>query len=118
MRAVLPLAGGATFLAMLDATVTNLAIPDLHQDFPGPAVADLTWVITAYAVLFAAVLTPAGRLADVIGRRRLFVTRGGVFPLLSPASAYSRSCRWPARSRPTSGCWWPRGPSRAQAPPR
>jgi EmrB/QacA subfamily drug resistance transporter len=87
MRAVLPLAGGATFLAMLDTSVTNLAIPDLHHDFTGPAVADLTWVITAYAVLFAAVLTPAGRLADVIGRRRLYVTGVGLFTLMSLACA-------------------------------
>src|SRR5439155_877012 len=53
----------------------------------GPAVADLTWVITAYAVLFAAVLTPAGRLADVVGRRRLYVTGVGLFTLMSLACA-------------------------------
>ncbi len=70
------LASGATFLAMLDATVTNLAIADLRSDFTHASVGDLTWVITAYAVLFAALLAPAGRLADVVGRRALF--RGGV----------------------------------------
>src|SRR5581483_1520094 len=47
----------------------------------------LSWVITAYAVAFAAVLLPAGRLADVIGRRRLYLGGIGVFTLMSLACA-------------------------------
>ena len=73
------LASGATFLAMLDATVTNLAIADLRHDFTSASVAGLTWVITLYAVLFAALLAPAGRLADVVGRRLLFRSGVAVF---------------------------------------
>lgn len=84
---VLALAAGAAFLAMLDATVANLAIPDLAADFPGTGVADLSWVITAYAVAFAAALAPAGRLADTIGRRRLYITGVGLFTLMSAAAA-------------------------------
>lgn len=80
---LLLVAAGATFLAMLDATVANLAIPDLRTDFPDASVADLSWVITAYAVPFAAVLTPAGRLADIVGRRRLYAWGVGFFTLLS-----------------------------------
>ena len=57
------LAAGATFLAMLDATVANLAVPDLHADFPDASLSGLTWIVTLYAVLFAALLAPAGRLA-------------------------------------------------------
>ncbi len=64
---VLLLAAGATFLAMLDATVANLAIADLDHDFRHATIADLSWVVTAYAVPFAALLTPAGRLAGVVG---------------------------------------------------
>src|SRR5438309_6274075 len=86
-RGVLALASGAAFLSMLDATVANLAIPDLHARYPGAPVTRLSWVITAYAVAFAAMLLPAGRLADVIGRRRLYLGGIGIFTLMSLACA-------------------------------
>lgn len=57
---LLLLASSATFLAVLDVTIVNLAIPDLHKDFEGSALADLSWVITAYATVFAALLAPHG----------------------------------------------------------
>ncbi|TDD82086.1 MFS transporter [Actinomadura darangshiensis] len=81
------LAAGATFLAMLDATVANLAVADLHADFPGTSLSGLTWVITLYAVLFAALLAPAGRLADLVGRRSLYLWGTGLFTLASAACA-------------------------------
>jgi EmrB/QacA subfamily drug resistance transporter len=81
------LAAGATFLAMLDATVANLAVADLHADFPGSTLSGLTWVITLYAVLFAALLAPAGRFADLVGRRSLYLWGTGVFTLASLACA-------------------------------
>ncbi|MGH3875485.1 MAG: MFS transporter [Actinophytocola sp.] len=74
--AVMLTASGAGFLAMLDSTVTSLAVPALHRDFPAASLPSLSWVISAYAVAFAALLAPSGRLADTLGRRRLFV--GGV----------------------------------------
>ncbi|WP_189132809.1 MFS transporter [Wenjunlia tyrosinilytica] len=77
------LASGATFLAVLDVTIVNLAIPDLHNDFDSADIADLSWVVTLYATLFAALLAPAGRLADVIGRRSLFIAGMGGFTLMS-----------------------------------
>ncbi|MEO3783235.1 MFS transporter [Actinocorallia sp. B10E7] len=82
---ILPLAAGATFLAMLDATVTNLAFPDLQRDFDGATISGLTWIVTLYAVSFAALLAPAGRLADLLGRRRLYRAGIGVFTLASLA---------------------------------
>ncbi|GGM63651.1 hypothetical protein GCM10011608_56230 [Micromonospora sonchi] len=83
---VIALASGAAFLALLDATVANLAVPGIRRDFDPLSVSDATWVITAYAVVFAALLSPAGRLADTIGVRRLFVWGVGVF------SAFSLLC--------------------------
>ncbi|MBT2488414.1 MFS transporter [Streptomyces sp. ISL-96] len=76
-------ASGGTFLAMLDSTVTNLAVPDLSRDFPTASLPDLSWVISAYAVMFAALLVPAGRLSDVLGRRRLFLLGIGIFTAAS-----------------------------------
>ena len=71
--ATLLVACGATFIAFLDVTVVNVAFPALSESFAGTSVSDLSWVVSIYAVVFAALLTPAGQLADVIGRRRLFV---------------------------------------------
>ncbi|WP_327344219.1 DHA2 family efflux MFS transporter permease subunit [Streptomyces europaeiscabiei] len=76
-------ASGGTFLAMLDSTVTNLAVPDLAKDFSSASLSGLSWVISAYAVLLAALLVPAGRLSDVLGRRRLFLLGIGIFTTAS-----------------------------------
>jgi EmrB/QacA subfamily drug resistance transporter len=87
----LVLAAGAAFLAILDVTIVNLAIPALGRAYPRSSITALSWVITAYATLFAALLAPAGRLADVIGRRTLF--RAGVagFAVMSAACAAAPS---------------------------
>ncbi|MFJ9775028.1 MFS transporter [Kitasatospora sp. NPDC101157] len=81
--AVTILAAGATFLAMLDATVVNLAIPELRSGFPSESLTDVMWVITIYAVPLAALLAPAGRLADVVGRWRLYLAGVGIFVVAS-----------------------------------
>jgi EmrB/QacA subfamily drug resistance transporter len=70
---VLLLTAGATFIAFLDTTVVNVAFPDLAKSFPSDRVSDLSWVVSSYAVLFVALLTPAGRIADALGRKRLFL---------------------------------------------
>ncbi|HEX4280398.1 MAG TPA: DHA2 family efflux MFS transporter permease subunit [Solirubrobacteraceae bacterium] len=88
---LLLLAAGAAFLALLDVTVVNLAIPALGRAYPDSSVSSLSWVITAYATVFAALLAPAGRLADVIGRRALFRAGVGGFALMSAACAAAPS---------------------------
>jgi EmrB/QacA subfamily drug resistance transporter len=90
-RKVLLLSATATFIAFLDVTVVNVAFPSLQEDFPRSDLATLSWVLTSYAVLFAALLTPAGRLADVVGRRRLFVIGVALFTAASAASAAAPS---------------------------
>jgi EmrB/QacA subfamily drug resistance transporter len=84
---LLALAAGAAFLALLDVTVVNLAIPALGRAYPSTSVGTLSWVITAYATLFAALLAPAGRLADIVGRRTLFRAGVGMFGVMSAACA-------------------------------
>lgn len=64
---------GGSFVAFLDATITNLAIPSLAHQFRGTGFETLTWVIMIYAVTFAAFLAPAGRVADLVGRRHLYL---------------------------------------------
>jgi len=88
---VLAVASGAAFLAMLDATVANLAVADLHTDFPAVAIGDLSWVITIYAMTFAALLAPGGRFADLLGRRGLLAGGALVFTIMSLVAAVAPS---------------------------
>jgi EmrB/QacA subfamily drug resistance transporter len=53
--------------------VVNVAFPELEREFAAASRADLSWVLNAYNILFAALLVPAGRLADIVGRRRMFL---------------------------------------------
>ncbi|WP_405594774.1 DHA2 family efflux MFS transporter permease subunit [Streptomyces sp. NBC_01410] len=76
-------ASGATFLAVLDTTVVNIAFADLRVDFPDASLSQLTWVVTAYTVVFAALLAVAGRVADVIGRKKLFLWSTVLFTVAS-----------------------------------
>jgi EmrB/QacA subfamily drug resistance transporter len=62
----------AIFLTTLDLFVVNVALPVVAADFSDASLASLSWILTAYAIVFAAVLVPAGKLGDLYGRRRLF----------------------------------------------
>jgi EmrB/QacA subfamily drug resistance transporter len=62
----------AVFVSFLDVTIVNVAFPDIEKDFADTARADLSWVLNAYNIVFAALLVPAGRIADLVGRRRMF----------------------------------------------
>src|SRR3954453_3034857 len=69
----------AVFMAFLDVTIVNIAFPDLRADFSSASLAGLSWVLNAYNIVFAACLIPAGRLADRVGRRRVFFWGLGLF---------------------------------------
>ena len=69
---VLLVTGVAVFMGFLDVTIVNVAFPDLERDFGAASRADLSWVLNAYNIVFAALLVPAGRVADIVGRRRMF----------------------------------------------
>src|SRR3954471_12986454 len=60
-----------TFMLLLDVTIVNVALPDIAKDLKA-SLADLQWVIDAYALTLAALLLTTGSLADRFGRRRLF----------------------------------------------
>jgi EmrB/QacA subfamily drug resistance transporter len=86
-RLPLLLACGGSFLAFIDVTIANLAVPSLAADYPDAGLGTLSWVVSLYAVVFAAGLAPLGRLADVLGRRTLFVGGVAVFTASSLAAA-------------------------------
>lgn len=86
-RRVLLIVCAASFLTFLDVSVVNIAFPSIAAAFPGTPEAALTWVVSGYSVTFAAGLAPAGRLADVFGRGRLFLAGLIGFVLTSLACA-------------------------------
>jgi EmrB/QacA subfamily drug resistance transporter len=63
----------AVFMSSLDLFIVNLAFPYISRQYPGTSLSSLSWVLNAYTIVFAAVLVPAGRWADRIGRRQVFV---------------------------------------------
>ena len=84
---------GSAFLTGVDLFIVNVAFDDIGRDFAtagnAPSLSQLSWVLNAYAVLFAALLVPMGRLTDRYGRKNGFVTGMAVFT----AASALRSCR-------------------------
>jgi EmrB/QacA subfamily drug resistance transporter len=81
----------AVFIGFLDVTVVNVAFPDVERSFPGDSVAGLSWILNAYNIVFAALLVPAGRVADLVGRRRMFFVGLGTFLTASALCAAAPS---------------------------
>src|ERR1700689_2010617 len=69
----------AVFMVSLDLFIVNIAFPDIERAFHHSSVAAVSWVLNAYAIVFAALLVSAGRLADRVGRRRIFLAGLVVF---------------------------------------
>jgi EmrB/QacA subfamily drug resistance transporter len=72
----------AQLMVVLDGSVVNIALPGIQSDL-GISDANLTWVVTAYAIAFGGLLLLGGRMGDVLGRRRIFVAGVLIFALAS-----------------------------------
>src|ERR671938_562684 len=72
----------AQFMVVLDIAIVNVALPSIKTDL-GFSQESLQWVITAYSIMFGGVLLLGGRLADLLGRRRLFVAGMALFTISS-----------------------------------
>ena len=72
-RRVLAIASLGAAVAFVDATIVNIAFPSIAKSFSGTSIESLSWVLNAYNIVFAAFLVAAGRIADLLGRRRIFV---------------------------------------------
>jgi NTE family protein len=86
-RAVLAIASLGVFMAFVDATIVNIAFPDIERSFSGSSIGTLSWVLNAYNIVFAAFLVAAGRLADLLGRRRIFLLALMIFTASSALCA-------------------------------
>src|SRR5438876_6176231 len=89
-NAVLAVVAVAQFMVILDATIVNVALPTIKVDV-GFSEQSLSWVLNAYTLMFGGFLLLGGRLADRLGRRRLFVAGIVVFSAASLICGLSQS---------------------------
>ncbi len=79
------------FLSSLDLFIVNIAFPSISDTFHGENLSSLSWVLSAYTIVFAAALVPAGRWADRSGRKRAFLLGLAVFTASSALCAVAPS---------------------------
>jgi EmrB/QacA subfamily drug resistance transporter len=99
---VLAVVGAAFFMTILDVAIVNVAIPSIQEDLH-IAESTVQWVITAYAITFGGFLLLGGRMADLLGRRRIFIVGLVLFTLASLACGLAWSAGVLIASRAVQG---------------
>ncbi|MET9469564.1 MFS transporter [Streptomyces sp. NPDC006544] len=84
----------AVFVSNLDLFIVNVALPAMQQHFHGSTLAGLSWVLNGYAIVFASLLVPAGRVADRVGHRAVFLAGLAVFTAASALCALAPGVGW------------------------
>lgn len=84
-RLTLAIAALAALATYLDTTILFVAFPDITNTFGDSSSSTLSWVLNGYTIAFAALLVPAGKLADRLGHKRAFLTGSAVFTAASMA---------------------------------
>jgi EmrB/QacA subfamily drug resistance transporter len=79
----------SSFLAQLDVWITNVGLPSIGSGVGAKSLSDLSWVLNGYAIVYAALLVPAGRLADRFGRKGGFLIGLAIFGVASLGAAFS-----------------------------
>jgi EmrB/QacA subfamily drug resistance transporter len=92
----------ADFVVILDSSIVNIALPSIERGLHF-SLANLSWVVNAYVLSFGGFLLLGGRLADLLGRRRLFVVGLGVFSAASLAGGLAQSEAWLIGARAVQG---------------
>ena len=92
----------ATFMTYLDNNIINVAIPVIEDDL-GLSRAGMEWVVSSYILTFAGLMLIGGRLADLLGRRRIFLIGLGVFTAASFAAGLSGNVEALIASRAVQG---------------
>jgi EmrB/QacA subfamily drug resistance transporter len=90
------------FMLMLDNTVVNVALPTIQRDL-GAGLSELEWIVSGYALTFAALLLTGGKLADLLGRRMIFVGGLAIFAGASLACALAPSAGFLIGARVVQG---------------
>jgi EmrB/QacA subfamily drug resistance transporter len=91
-----------TFMLLLDVTIVNVALPSIQRAL-GSSFSDLQWVVDAYALTLAALLLTTGSLADMFGRRKLFMIGLVIFSVSSLASGLANGPLWLNLARGAQG---------------
>jgi EmrB/QacA subfamily drug resistance transporter len=92
----------AQFMVVLDVAIVNVALPSIQTDLHFSE-QSLQWVITAYAIMFGGVLLLGGRMADLLGRRRLFIAGVALFTVSSLLAGFAWSAGSLIAFRATQG---------------
>jgi len=92
----------ALFMVMLDNTVVNVALPSIQNDLH-TSIAGLQWTVNAYTLAFGVLLVTGGRLGDIFGRRRVFLTGVVLFAVSSLFIGFSQSSAWLIGGRAAQG---------------
>ena len=98
----LALLAAAQFIVVLDASIVNVALPSIGRDLDF-ATEDLSWVVNAYTLVFGGFLLLGGRMADLLGRRRVFVGGLILFSAASLAGGLAQSPGWLVAARAVQG---------------
>lgn len=81
-------------MAMLDVFVVHIAFAQIGREFSQSSLADLSWILNGYTIVYAALLIPSGRLADNLGRKAGFLIGLGIFTLASVGCAVAPTLQW------------------------
>jgi EmrB/QacA subfamily drug resistance transporter len=92
----------ALFMIMLDNTVMNVALPSIQSDL-NASISSLEWIVNGYTLSFAVLLATGGRLGDILGRRRMFMTGVVLFAISSATAGLAPSTGALIASRVTQG---------------
>src|SRR3954454_8692610 len=90
------------FMIMLDNTIVNVALPSIERDLH-MSISSLEWVVTSYALTFAALLITGGKLGDYYGRRRMFTLGLAIFTLSSLACGFAPNAGFLIGARAVQG---------------
>ncbi|GGX96386.1 MFS transporter [Streptomyces anandii] len=90
------------FMSLLDVTIVAVALPSMQRDL-GASPSAVQWVVSGYALTFALVLVPAGRLGDAMGRRRIFLCALAGFVLCSAGAGAAPTVTWLVVARLAQG---------------
>ncbi len=92
----------ALFMIMLDNTVVNVALPSIQKDL-GASLSSLEWTVNAYTLTFAVLLVTGGRLGDIFGRRRAFLSGVVLFAASSALIGFAPDQGWLVAGRAVQG---------------
>jgi EmrB/QacA subfamily drug resistance transporter len=94
--------GFGLFMIMLDNTVVNVALPSIREDL-GLGISELEWIVNAYALTFGVLLLTGGKLADLLGRRMIFIVGLVIFTAASLACGLAGSAEILIAARTVQG---------------